>query len=1133
MFFAPLLVIVALVILSTAFIMLYLSSTKLEGKVGLTPLKIMLAEQETDKALTFIDESAKEAATQAVYDIGQNGGFDTRSICGYYGGFVLWKQDDSNCFPEVLGEFIGTYSRDLDIYFYSYPWIVIPRENYVMSMFPEADTIRIIGDDLSPIYYSFGGYEFDLEENTAKMSAGHSYTPYIVPKSAKEKLAAVETNFIQKINEEIGATISSPAPYSDPAVPRTDQRDRYDIKPSPELVMGIIMQESGGNPSARSPTGCMGLMQFCSAAAIQYGLCDRNGCRIRDDRTNAELAIAAGVRMISDLMDRFSEYELCREELAVASYNGGSGVIQKAVKRAMAVYDVDEEHLTWKQVEASITPDMITYFKKPGQKRQKVDEIQKYVIRVEGYKKKFLETKLVDGALVDIVNDELEPSTPTGAVVFHATRKDVVTGNVISKLTGNAANEPADDKSSEEDSEQKKIFTGYYKRSPDFRTVLDYNIKSKFNYLDEKILLLAETCQPEIQNGMDELKDCIKSLMITPKLEFETKLADPNDPTTAVPTEYDWLIKFGDEIVTSEKSSLGFWTEEKDKWHALCETDEELVANDFLEMHDRCYYSIDSECYCEYPEMWLSSPFAYDGMHQGYVEFEDVTLDIEKNVGTRVHELKVFNAKNQEEPVYLTSAYLESRTPLGTIPHNNYLLPSSINFTLAEKMGQLEFPSPTGQWKFFNTLMSPYAFKNLLVYKKLSGEILIGEDIGNNLMEYADNTARARRALPGDKCTQPEILKVCVVDKSRNYYVFNRLKQETEKKSPTIKFAYMLKDKVPPEPIEEFQVFDRLKKEDSVVLKWKKNTAGVNSDIEKYKFYAVAKNSITTQMTKTTQEINDDSASAPQEKIVTEIDLTTTGNIIQERIDGDIDLLNCNFDYSQKKCKYDIYSPNQPGGLVNTLPVKIGEVFIEPETLYNFINNPSDISDEGYYVYLLEGYSDGKEYDFGITALDEVPNEITNEPDPNIIGQILAEQKIPVFSFTPVDDLAPDVVTNVVVRSVGQNVVVNWEATTQNLDSTSVDDLLGYNVYTVPACQQMPSVTPRLLSGVTTASYSVTLLWNFGAQCAGAGNSFVMNFVVVAQDNSQNPATEFTQEMHDTWKNSYGMMVEPITINRP
>lgn len=83
-----------------------------------------------------------------------------------------------------------------------------------------------------------------------------------------------------------------------------------------ELICGVILQESGGNPRARSHCGARGLMQLMPATARRFGV--KNSY---DPAQN----IDGGVKYLRFLIDRFGG-DL---ELVCAGYNAGEGNVAK------------------------------------------------------------------------------------------------------------------------------------------------------------------------------------------------------------------------------------------------------------------------------------------------------------------------------------------------------------------------------------------------------------------------------------------------------------------------------------------------------------------------------------------------------------------------------------------------------------------------------------------------------------------------------------------------------------------------------------------------------------------------------------------------------------------------------------
>jgi soluble lytic murein transglycosylase-like protein len=81
-----------------------------------------------------------------------------------------------------------------------------------------------------------------------------------------------------------------------------------------ELVMAIIDSESGGNPSAVSPAGAVGLMQLMPETAVALGV----------DPWDPEQNIEGAVRYLSTLISTFGS-----EDLSLIAYNAGPGFARR------------------------------------------------------------------------------------------------------------------------------------------------------------------------------------------------------------------------------------------------------------------------------------------------------------------------------------------------------------------------------------------------------------------------------------------------------------------------------------------------------------------------------------------------------------------------------------------------------------------------------------------------------------------------------------------------------------------------------------------------------------------------------------------------------------------------------------
>lgn len=90
--------------------------------------------------------------------------------------------------------------------------------------------------------------------------------------------------------------------------------DRYGLPP--ELIAGVIWQESRGNPRAVSHCGAMGLMQLMPATAASLGV---------NNAFDAAQNIDGGAKYLRQMLDKFGG----RVDFAVAAYNAGPGNVSK------------------------------------------------------------------------------------------------------------------------------------------------------------------------------------------------------------------------------------------------------------------------------------------------------------------------------------------------------------------------------------------------------------------------------------------------------------------------------------------------------------------------------------------------------------------------------------------------------------------------------------------------------------------------------------------------------------------------------------------------------------------------------------------------------------------------------------
>jgi membrane-bound lytic murein transglycosylase B len=93
----------------------------------------------------------------------------------------------------------------------------------------------------------------------------------------------------------------------------------------PDEIAALVLVESAGQPTARSPKGARGIWQFMPDTARRYGL---SVTADLDERIEVVKSTVAAARYLHDLYRRFGDWRL-----AFAAYNAGEQTVQRAVAR--------------------------------------------------------------------------------------------------------------------------------------------------------------------------------------------------------------------------------------------------------------------------------------------------------------------------------------------------------------------------------------------------------------------------------------------------------------------------------------------------------------------------------------------------------------------------------------------------------------------------------------------------------------------------------------------------------------------------------------------------------------------------------------------------------------------------------
>jgi len=94
----------------------------------------------------------------------------------------------------------------------------------------------------------------------------------------------------------------------------------------PSELLGVILVESGGLPTALSPRGARGIWQFMPDTARRYGLAVTSEV---DERLDIYKSTHAAARYLRDLYAEFSSWPL-----ALAAYNAGEDAVRRALDHA-------------------------------------------------------------------------------------------------------------------------------------------------------------------------------------------------------------------------------------------------------------------------------------------------------------------------------------------------------------------------------------------------------------------------------------------------------------------------------------------------------------------------------------------------------------------------------------------------------------------------------------------------------------------------------------------------------------------------------------------------------------------------------------------------------------------------------
>lgn len=315
---------------------------------------------------------------------------------------------------------------------------------------------------------------------------------------------------------------------------------------------------------------------------------------------------------------------------------------------------------------------------------------------------------------------------------------------------------------------------------------------------------------------------------------------------------------------------------------------------------------------------------------------------------------------------------------------------------------------------------------------------------------------------------------------SRQIYAYDDSDKTVKPRDIIYRFAVTFPISIP-KSIENLEVIDAPKAENSVILKWDKPK---ESNIKSYSVYYSKKDFLSAK----TDDIKKDSSIYKKSALNNPVE-----------IDG-IDLKNCIINPAGTPCKYGVYGKA-----------------LEKDKLYH---------SKGKLIYLLSdpaNMKDGEEYNFAVIGSNEIGEELDNDKSAQNNEYILDEKKN-YRKAAPIDDLPPSSEKSVAPRlqqlydPASKKVTFNFaEIPKTNADGSTVSDFKSYRVYYVKyksLSQQQKAETVNSimnselnkLSQIQDVDYAQQGLPFFVDLTATSPESGgIYFFIIIAQDKSGNP----------------------------
>lgn len=192
-YYSPLIAIMGIVILGLILSNLFVKQYKLSSDfdIGREQFRILLTESYAEKALLFVDSSARLALEQAAYNAANKGFRVTASPCVGKGSFEYWAQDnisaDDNCVPKTSGSECypseDAMKTDIELLFKnaftgflagfnSQKAIIIPPDYEKFSVSHADGMTEVLGTAKEPVAIKQANLEYGIKPNFRESMQG-------------------------------------------------------------------------------------------------------------------------------------------------------------------------------------------------------------------------------------------------------------------------------------------------------------------------------------------------------------------------------------------------------------------------------------------------------------------------------------------------------------------------------------------------------------------------------------------------------------------------------------------------------------------------------------------------------------------------------------------------------------------------------------------------------------------------------------------------------------------------------------------------------------------------------------------------------------------------------------------------